>query len=92
MKTDLEYTHEKALEQYVRRRRVARSKPQIDNSVLEVGQAMFFYCKDCGIEVEKLPEDYLFMPINQCSQCKGLEKMHWLAAAKQYAQHEESNE
>ena len=33
--------------------------------------------------MEKLPEDYLFNPLDVCSQCVGLREYGWLDEAKQ---------
>lgn len=84
-KTDTQYAKEAAIEQYGRRVRYARRVEQIDNAGLHAGQPMYFYCKDCGIPTEVLPEDYLFVPYSRCSQCTGLQKEGWLEEAKRSA-------
>jgi hypothetical protein len=88
-KPDIELTKDKACEQFVRRRRYAVQIEKIDNSGLHAGSPMYFYCKDCGIPTEVLPEDYLFQPLRQCSQCQGLHQQGWLEHAKKMAQEEE---
>lgn len=72
MKTDTELFKEAVCDQFVRRRRYAGQIEKIDNSGLHAGQPMYFYCRDCGVPTEVLPEDYLFSPYPICSQCKGL--------------------
>jgi hypothetical protein len=80
--TDHEMAKQTAIEQFLRRRKAAIRDGIIDNSSISAGMPMLFYCKYCGILVETLPEDYLFSPRKQCSQCKGLEKMDWLNEAR----------
>jgi len=88
-KLDIHYAKDHALEQFVRRRRYAVSIEKVDNSGLHAGSPMYFYCKECGIPTEVLPEDYLFAPIRFCSQCQGLQTHGWLDEAKSMAQEEE---
>lgn len=88
-KTDAEMAKEKACEQFVRRRRYAIQIEKIDNSGLHAGSPMYFYCKECGIPTEVLPEDYLFPPLRQCSQCQGLHQQGWLETAKKMAADED---
>ncbi len=88
-KTDMQIAKETACEQFVRRKRYAVQIEKIDNSGLHAGSPMYFYCNDCGIPTEVLPEDYLFSPISQCSQCQGLKKEGWLEQARKMAQAEE---
>jgi endogenous inhibitor of DNA gyrase (YacG/DUF329 family) len=88
-KTDTQLAKEKALEQFVRRKRYAFQIEKIDNSGLHAGSPMYFYCKHCGIPTEVLPEDYLFPPLRECSQCQGLQKEGWLNEAIRIAQEEE---
>lgn len=76
---------ELACEQYVRRCRYAISIEKVDNSGLHAGSPMYFYCRQCGIPTEVLPEDYLFPPQKECSQCTGLKSEGWLEDAKQAA-------
>lgn len=79
---DIELAKDKAFEQFARRVRYAVNIEKIDNSGLHAGSPMYFYCKDCGIPTEVLPEDYLFQPNRCCSQCKGLEDRGWLEEIK----------
>jgi hypothetical protein len=79
---DIEINKEKAIEQFVRRRRYATQIEKIDSSGLHAGSPVYFYCKDCGIPTEVLPEDFLFSPLRQCSQCEGLCENKWLEDAK----------
>lgn len=83
-KTDNEYAEEYAIKQFVQRKKYAIENPPIDNSKLPVGSPMYFYCQECGIIVETLPEDYLFPPRNICSQCAGLIEQGWLHQAILY--------
>ncbi len=85
MKTDTEYAREEAISQYIRRVTFARGLKKIDNEKLNAGEPMFFYCRHCGVPTECLPEDYLFTPYSQCSQCKGLEEQGWLNDARRMA-------
>jgi hypothetical protein len=70
------------IEQYIRRRKWASERKEIDNSELVVGSPMYFYCKHCGIQSDKLPEDYLFQPSIECSQCLGLLSYGWMDIAR----------
>lgn len=83
--TDIELAKDKACEQFVRRCRYAIRIEKIDNAGLHAGAPMYFYCKECGIPTEVLPEDYLFPPMRQCSQCQGLHQHGWLEYAKSMA-------
>lgn len=80
--TTREAAKELAIKHYIRRVRAALEKGQIDNHALPAGKPMFFYCKECGIQTETLPEDYLFQPYQHCSQCKGLMTEGWLEDAQ----------
>lgn len=81
IKTDHALAKDKALEQFVRRKRYAAQIEKIDNAGLHAGQPMYFYCKTCGIPTEVLPEDYLFPPMTLCSQCQGMKDEGWLDEA-----------
>lgn len=67
-------------------KRLAEKPVPVDNSSLPAGSPMNFYCDHCGILLETLPEDYLFRPLQHCSQCKGLEEIGWLGEAKRVSQ------
>lgn len=71
-----------AIEHFVRRRKAAAEHGHVNNQDLYAGQPCIFYCKECGIFLEKLPEDYLFQPLQTCSQCLGLREHGWLEEAK----------
>jgi hypothetical protein len=79
---------DKAIQQFVRRRRYAQHIEKIDNAGLHAGSPMYFYCRECGVPTEVLPEDYLFPPPKECSQCQGLKREGWFEAAKQAAEGE----
>jgi hypothetical protein len=83
---DREYAKEKAVQQFIRRKRYAQRLEKIDNAGLHAGSPMYFYCSDCGVPTEVLPEDYLFPPERSCSQCKGLKSEGWFEAAKEAAE------
>lgn len=84
-KTKVDYTASKeaAIEQFGRRRRLAASIEKVDNSALHAGAPMYFYCRHCGLPTEILPEDYVFPPPTECSQCRGLKNEGWLDEAVQ---------
>lgn len=86
LKTTGEAAKDKACEQFIRRRRYSISIEKVDNAGLHAGSPMYFYCRHCGIPTEVLPEDYLFPPQRDCSQCTGLQSQGWLEAAKQVAE------
>lgn len=88
-KGTVSFAKDKAIEQFVRRKRYAISIEKVDNAGLHAGSPMYFYCRHCGIPTEVLPEDYLFTPIQNCSQCLGLKDEGWLEAAKAAASAEE---
>ena len=46
---------------------------------------MYFYCRHCGIPTEVLPEDFVFPPTLECSQCQGLKTEGWLESAIEMA-------
>ena len=77
---------EKACEQFKVRRRLAQQIEKIENQGLHAGSPMFFYCRHCGIPTEVLPEDFVFQPMLECSQCQGLKAEGWLDAAISMAQ------
>lgn len=74
---------EKALEQFGRRKNYADLICKIDNQGLHAGSPMYFYCIHCGIPTEVLPEDFIFPPIKECSQCLGLKSLDLLDLAKE---------
>ena len=84
--TDIQIAKQTACEQFVRRKRYAIQIEKVDNSGLHAGSPMYFYCKTCGIPTEVLPEDYLFPPLRECSQCFGLQQQGWLEDAKKLAE------
>lgn len=88
IKTDIELYKEAVCDQYVRRKRYALQIERIDNSGLHAGEPMYFYCKECGVPTEVLPEDYLFPPHPMCSQCKGLLDEDLLESARKKAREE----
>lgn len=88
-KPDIDLAKDKACEQFIRRCRYAVRIEKIDNAGLHAGSPMYFYCKDCGIPTEVLPEDYLFTPSRQCSQCQGLRQQGWLEEAKILAKNDD---
>lgn len=85
---DTEIAKQHACEQFVRRRQYAILIEKVDNSGLHAGSPMYFYCVECGVPTEVLPEDYIFAPIRECSQCKGLHTHNWLEDAKNLAKQE----
>lgn len=82
-KTIVDYTgsRQKAIEQFGRRRRLAANIEKVDNAALHSGAPMYFCCRHCGLPTEMLPEDYVFPPITECSQCWGLKNEGWLDEA-----------
>lgn len=82
-KTKVDYTGSKqtAIEQFRHRRRLAANIEKVDNSALHAGAPMYFYCRHCGLPTEILPEDYVFPPITECSQSRGLKTEGWLEEA-----------
>jgi hypothetical protein len=80
--TTIENAKKTAIEQFVRRAKFAKAHEKYINEDLPTGAPVYVYCKHCGIMIERLPEDYLFSPYTQCSQCMGLEDKGWLDEAK----------
>ena len=78
-------TLEKACEQFAQRRLYVAEIEKIDNADLPAGSPMYFYCRHCGIPTEVLPEDYVFPPLRECSQCQGLKSEGWLEEAVRMA-------
>lgn len=52
------------------------------NLVNDSTMTLYFFCCHCGIPTEVLPEDYVFPPTSECSQCQGLKNEGWLEEAK----------
>ena len=67
------------------RRRLSPQIEKIDNQGLHAGSPMYFYCHHCGIPTEVLPEDFVFPPTLECSQCQGLKTEGWLESAIEMA-------
>lgn len=80
-KVDYMGSKEAAIEQFSRRQRIAVGIEKTENCDLPAGSPMYFYCRHCGIPTEILPEDYVFPPIAECSQCRGLKNEGWLEEA-----------
>lgn len=76
---------QQACEQFVRRRRLCQQIEKINNSDLDSGSPLYFYCRHCGIPTEILPEDFIFPPMLECSQCLGLKAEGWLETAAEVA-------
>ena len=81
-KPDLSIAKRTAIEQFVRRTVYASTHEKYESEQLPAGSPVFVYCAHCGIMIERLPEDYLFPPYTECSQCVGLKKQGWLEEAK----------
>ena len=77
----IELSKQKALVQFHRRRRICAQIEKVDNAELHAGSPFYFYCRYCGVPTEVLPEDYLFAPKRECSQCQGLKDAGWLEEA-----------
>lgn len=54
------------------RGRVKNCPPKVDNSSLRAGSPMFFYCRICGHQSDRLPESYTSSPKMYCTECKEL--------------------
>lgn len=80
-KPKIDIAKEKACEQFRRRRHYGSQIDKVNNSELHAGSPLYFYCKHCGIPTEVLPEDYVFPPRPECSQCQGLRNEGWLETA-----------
>lgn len=76
-------TKRTAIEQFLRRVKFAKKHEKYVNEDLPNGAPVYVYCKHCLLMIERLPEDYLFTPYSQCSQCAGLQSQGWLEEAKQ---------
>ena len=72
---------DRACKQFRQRRQYAKEIEQIKNDELPAGSPMYFYCRYCGVPTEVLPEDCMFLPLGECSQCRGLMDAGWLEAA-----------
>ena len=48
----------------------AASRGQIDNSRLQAGSPMYFYCKVCGLQADVKPENYTTTPKQHCEACQ----------------------
>lgn len=53
-------------------KRLADVPKQVDNGDLHAGSPMFFYCKVCEHESDRLPESYVCVPNKFCGLCKEL--------------------
>jgi len=72
----IEMFKEAALVQLAERR--AHRPVPVDNSALQAGSEMYFYCHSCGALADIKPETYLFLPRALCSECEGLKTEGWL--------------
>jgi len=75
-------TKERGINQFIERRKAAVEHGHIRNEDLHAGKPCYFYCEHCGIFLERLHEEYLFPPISECSQCKGLREYDCLNEAE----------
>ncbi len=66
-----------ALRALEKRKEEAFKIGQIDNESLPVGAPMCYYCKLCGLLVEKLPENHAQPPRKYCSECKEVVDAGW---------------
>lgn len=80
----MEHIQKTACEQYLRRKQYSSKLKKIDNSGLHAGSPMYYYCKHCGTPTEVLPEEHLFPPSSECSQCMHLIRKDWMSIASQF--------
>lgn len=55
-------------------KRLANQPEQINNSALPAGSPMYFYCKICGHQSDRLPESYTCRPRQYCEDCQDIKK------------------
>ena len=68
-----------ALMAFKKRRKENAKKEKIDNSSLQAGSPLYFYCEACGGLADSLPENYLFSkPKKLCDECQALRDCGWL--------------
>lgn len=46
-----------------------RKQERIDNSSLHAGSPMYYYCRECGVHTETLPEGHWGRPKTLCDDC-----------------------
>ena len=69
-----EFNVETAMETYRSRVEENKDLKQIDNGSLYAGSPMYFYCRECRVQTDVLPESYLTRPKTICNPCKILEE------------------
>ena len=60
------------------RRKRANKEGKIDNSTLYAGSPMYYYCGVCGLQSDKLPEEWdprVTTPKKICDDCKPLKDL-----------------
>ncbi len=60
----------RAIERLAERRK--NPPKQIDNNLLWAGSPIYFYCRLCGYESDRLPESYMCAPKQYCHECDDL--------------------
>jgi len=74
-----EKMREVALEGLEVRKAKAKELGQVNNSDLYAGSPMYYYCQHCGLESDRLPEDWFVgKPRRICSECKGMKDEGWI--------------
>jgi hypothetical protein len=58
-----------AMEQYNKRKEANKGK-QIDNSSMQAGSPMYYYCRFCSVHTQTLPESHSSAPKTVCDPCK----------------------
>lgn len=58
------------------RKRLDNPAERINNASLRAGSPMFFYCKMCGAESDRVPEGYISSPKKICNDCKELKEVN----------------
>lgn len=69
--TELEKA-QKALEE---RKERAKGLKRVRNEDLHAGSPMYFYCTDCGLESDVLPEGFTERPRRRCRACESLRRL-----------------
>jgi hypothetical protein len=68
------FNRESAMRAFRKRKDMNMGK-QINNSSLQAGSPMYFYCRFCGVQTDVLPESYTTIPCKICSECDHLHEL-----------------
>jgi hypothetical protein len=66
---------QKAQQAFEERKVRAKGLKKVKNDQLPAGAPMYYYCRDCGLESDVLPEGFIGSPRRYCTPCESLRDM-----------------